>query len=571
MKILKNIIFLVSAIIAVTSCNEEEFLNEVRLDGLDENNAYVTYDNFQSGLVKNYDLVRYYFYTQSGYPEYSYDHQYGTDLVHSGQHSAGTRVGDYAVYLNPTSGPVNWHWKTSYRIIANSNTILTRSKEADLTDEQKTEIEAYARFFRGIGYRTLSYLYGGVPLVLDEVTEPKTDFVRASRTDVYEAMIEDFSFAANNMPQKSEVKPGEVSQEVANFFLAEAYVANGQFSEAVQAATKTINSSNVGLMYERFGTRMSESGDVYWDLFRRGNQNLSENKEGLWVIQFELDQPAGGLNSTSQSGPLWERHHPPLFRDAKRMDNASVKAGFQWPTSDYTGGRGIGWMIPTYHFTNIIWQSDFDNDMRNSEYNFPRKFLFNNPNGADDLQGVIFDSETNPECVNSLATTGQWPRNLYPYQTKSTTPGNHPDALYSNKETGLLLGAAGATYRDHYMLRLPEVYLIRAEAYLGMGQPDKAAADLNVIRRRANASDVSVGDVDIDYILDERMRELGIEEKRRLTLARLGLVYDRTKKYNPYNADDIESYNNLFPIPYGEIEKNPGAELAQNPGYAAGE
>lgn len=568
MNIIRNITLLFSTILVLVSCNEEEFLKEARLDGLDENSAYITFENFKSGLIKNYELTRYYFYTASNYPAYSYDQMYGTDLAHSGQHSAGERFGDYAVYLNPTSGPVNWHWQTSYRIIANSNTLITRSKDAELTDDEKIEIEAYARFFRGIGYRTLAYLYGGVPLILDEVSEPKTDFVRASRTEVFQAMIEDFDFAAKNMPHKSEVKPGEISQEVAHFYLAEAYVANGQYSEAVEAATQTINSSDVALMTERFGTRKDELGDVYWDLFRRGNQNLVENKEGLWVIQFELDQPAGGLGSTSQSGPLWERHHPPLFRDAKRMDDAGTKAGFQWPTSDYTGGRGIGWMIPTYYFTNTIWESDFNNDMRNSEYNFPRKFVFNNPNGSADLQGLIFDAETNPECVESLNSTGMWPRNLYPYQTKTTTPGNHPDALYANKETGLLLGAAGATYRDFYMLRLPEVYLIRAEAYLGMKQLDKAAADLNVIRDRANASNVDPEKVDIDYILDERMRELGLEEKRRLTLGRLGLVYDRVKIANPYNADDIQLYNNLFPIPYGEIEKNTGAVLEQNEGYA---
>jgi hypothetical protein len=567
MKLLKHIFLLTGVFLAVIACDEEQFLKEARLDGLDENSAYVTYENFKSGIIKNYELTRYYFYTASNYPAYSYDQMYGTDLAHSGQHSAGERFGDYVVYLNPTSGPVDWHWKTSYRIIANCNTLIARSKKSGITDEQKTEIEAYARFFRGIGYRTLSYLYGGVPLVLEEITEPKTDFVRATRKEVYDAMIADFNFAATHMGAKNEVKPGEITKEVANFFLAEAYVANGQFSEAVQAATKTIESPNVGLMKQRFGTRKDEPGDVYWDLFRRGNQNLTENKEGLWVVQFELDMPAGGLGSTSQSGPLWERHHPPLFRDAKRMDDAGVKAGFQWPTSDYTGGRGIGWMIPTYYFTNTIWASDFENDMRNSQYNFPRKFLFNNPNGAADLQGVVFDAETNPECVASLNSTGMWPRNLYPYQTKSTTPGNHPDALYANKETGLLLGAGGTTYRDHYMLRLPEVYLIRAEAYLGMGDKSKAAADLNEIRNRANASPVSAADVDIDYILDERMRELGIEEKRRLTLSRLGLVYERVKSTNPYNADDIQPFNNLFPIPYGEIEKNTGAVLEQNPNY----
>ena len=43
--------------------------------------------------------------------------------------------------------------------------------------------------------------------------------------------------------------------------------------------------------------------------------------------------------------------------------------------------------------------------------------------------------------------------------------------------------------------------------------------------------------INMDYILDERMRELGIEEKRRLTLMRTGLLYDRVMKCNPYYAN----------------------------------
>ena len=72
-------------------------------------------------------------------------------------------------------------------------------------------------------------------------------------------------------------------------------------------------------------------------------------------------------------------------------------------------------------------------------------------------------------------------------------------------------------------------------------------------------------EIDIDFILDERLRELNFEEKRRLTLARLGLVYERTIQYNPFVT--MESYHNLYPIPFSEIERNTEAELEQNSGY----
>lgn len=87
-----------------------------------------------------------------------------------------------------------------------------------------------------------------------------------------------------------------------------------------------------------------------------------------------------------------------------------------------------------------------------------------------------------------------------------------------------------------------------------------------MVRARANASPVLPGAVNIDYILDEWMRELGIEKKRRLTLMRLGVLYDRVKRFNPYYSHIQERFN-LFPIPSAEIERNRSAKLEQNPGY----
>lgn len=50
--------------------------------------------------------------------------------------------------------------------------------------------------------------------------------------------------------------------------------------------------------------------------------------------------------------------------------------------------------------------------------------------------------------------------------------------------------------------------------------------------------------VTLDYILDERMRELGVEERRRITLMRMGKLYDRVMKCNPYYAKEMKSIMN---------------------------
>jgi len=136
------------------------------------------------------------------------------------------------------------------------------------------------------------------------------------------------------------------------------------------------------------------------------------------------------------------------------------------------------------------------------------------------------------------------------------------------------------------MFRLAETYLLRAEAFARLNMFDKAADDINVVRNRANATPVTASELNttgvsgvagIDYILDERIREFGIEEKRRLTLGRLGedIFYNRVTAYNPYYsgaygtraAVNFSKTYTLYAIPQTVIDANKDAVLTQNPGY----
>ncbi len=539
------------------SC-EESFLDEEAKDFNSGNNSFETYNDFNLVLNNLYWLTRRQFFTRD--ENRPMDFLYGTDLVIDGEpFQSINRHWPMRAAYDPTSDIVNDHWKLSYRVVNQANTLISRINDSGMSDEEKILIEARARFFRAFGYRALVYLYGGVPLVTEEVTGPKDDFIRATKEEVLDQVIEDLAFAANNLPSKSELLPGEVNNLAAYHYLAEVYIARGAYQEAVDAASTVIDDAGTALMQNRFGTRATEQpGDVYWDLFRRGNQNLPENTEAIWVIQIEEDVEGGGAITTGgHSGFRLERHHAPFLRNLR----INGESPFAWPYSGYLGGRGIGWAISTTYFSDVIWQSDWDNDIRNANHNFVREFVANNPSSA--LFGDTISTQSPPPGVIVPS------RSFYAYQTKATTPNNHPSNLYANPESGELKTGAGGTYTDQYMIRLAETYLLRAEAYLGLNNQGNAAADINVVRRRSNASDVVPGNVDIDYLLDERMRELGVEEKRRLTLMRLGLLYDRVKDHNPFYdvADGIEERYNVWPIPAIEIEANIGAELEQNPGY----
>jgi hypothetical protein len=78
---------------------------------------------------------------------------------------------------------------------------------------------------------------------------------------------------------------------------------------------------------------------------------------------------------------------------------------------------------------------------------------------------------------------------------------------------------------------------------------------------------VTASDITMDFILDERARELIGEENRRMTLVRTGTLLQRVKKLNIIENTTIQPYNSLLPIPQSEIDLNNQAVLTQNPGY----
>ena len=201
--------------------------------------------------------------------------------------------------------------------------------------------------------------------------------------------------------------------------------------------------------------------------------------------------------------------------------------------------------------------------MRNDSCNIVRDFIVRNPK-SDHYGKWLFKDDLPVRMASVNDTT----RNMYPWITKTSTPGKQPAEAFLEDQTVVGgLSWSHVAFRDVYAIRLAETYLLRAEAYLGMGDQQMAADDINVVRNRAEAPPVDATAVDIDYILDERARELVLEELRLLTLTRLGKLVERAQKYNSVNGVTYLDHHNLWPIPYSEIEKNLEGDLKQNPGY----
>ena len=79
--------------------------------------------------------------------------------------------------------------------------------------------------------------------------------------------------------------------------------------------------------------------------------------------------------------------------------------------------------------------------------------------------------------------------------------------------------------------------------------------------------EVTAADIDMDFLLDERIRELVGEESRRFTLVRTGKYVERVRKYNAAIADKVNENHALWPIPQAILDANREGEFPQNPGY----
>lgn len=549
---------IIAAAFLTVSCNEKLFLDESPKSFLSPENAYITIDDYNMALNGLYAKVRDNFYNSG--QNNCFEFFMSTDVAKNARGN-NNFMGNMSNWCTPQQANIKNVWEREYKLIANANTVITRIQNSNLTEEQKKSITAESKFFRAFGYRTLVYLFGGVPLILDEVTSPRYDYTRATKTAILDAMKADFLEAAEVLPEITDVKDGRISKQVAGFYLAETLMSLGESDKAVPYLTSIISDPAISLMKTRFGSHKNDEGDVFWDLFRVKNQNRgSGNTEALWVIQMEADVIGGFLTTTSYRPWYLERFAAPVSYSLTDPEGKNAMLCTNGRSTLNIGGRGVANLNNTDWWLNDLWESDWSNDIRNSKWNIVRDIVYDNPKSKYYGKSAIA-----PETYSKKLKTDKW--RWYPWPSKITTPGDHPAALYQNEEQLSLKSTAGATYLDQYMLRLPEVYLLRAEAHLNLGKKDLAAGDINAVRERAQAKPVADADVTLDYILDERAREMVYEEFRRITLGRVGKYVERVRKCNSFNAPQMEDKMELWPIPYSFIEANKDAKIEQNPGY----
>jgi hypothetical protein len=535
------IVILLITILFATGCDKSK-LDETPKGTYSPENLYVSSSGFNAGVNALYDAVR----KERNFQRRLPSMLVGTDLCYGAlTHSDWTELTNYSS-LSPSFLPGNDCWAECYKTIAWANLIIEKAQNDNVkwtNTDDKARFTAEARFFRAYNHNLLTCLFNDIPIVNKFYAEPKLDFTRNPQKDVLAFVKEDLIYAAANLPSNpATVERGRLTKFTALHLLAQVYIHLGEYTNAIKAAQDVIDGP-FQLMTARFGAQVNNpSGNVFNDLFLEKNVDYRDgNRETIWVMKAQYGAIGGSTvgQFASQMGDWSRRDLVAFYQNVPGLKIA-----------DSLGGRGIGRVGPTAAFLNLYGPGD----MRNENNNIRRNWYYNNaatlPAGKKLGDLVTFD----PAASNFITMTTI---NMYPTVTKFDfgVQGRGGPETYLGMD------------KDRAQYRLAETYLLLAEAKLLNNDKAGAAIALNAVRSRSKALSVSGAEVNMNFILDERARELYGEEFRRITLARTGMFLERVKAMNPQVAASVADKNKFFPIPQTVIDGNPGAKFPQNPGY----
>jgi hypothetical protein len=545
MKKIKIILFITTLSLLMGACGEDYLLEKPK-DVIAADLLYKDVNGFNAGLsgLYSYVLCERKTMGSGNVNTFSTATIQGTDIAWAFQWLGPWNNGFNELYrMTPEVGILYQIWNWLYTTINAANTIIERAENPDVnwgggTDAEneaiKNDVIAQARLIRAWSYRHLTNMWNNIPLKTDESNGNNItyDWMPTPRAEVEAQMEEDWKFAEQHLPDVQSA-PGKVSKAVAQHYLAELYLIQKKYADAETYAKKVTESGNFPLATERYGVEASKPGTPYTDIFIDGNVNRNEGNTGvLWSFQREY-QVIGGENHSNMR--RWMVY--PYFYKWK---------GINLEVTIERGGRPMaGVTLTSYAVTNF---GPIGADDRGSKFALAKYYILTER-----------DKISNPDYAPGDTLWMDWsPENMVKKSRGHVSLKKFDWAIPEDVKIA-------KSYKDAPYLRVAETYLLLAEAYIGQKKLNDAANAINVVRRRAHAAEITAADVDIDFLLDERARELAFEVNRKYALVRNNKYVERVKKYNNLAAPYVAEQYSYLPIPQKVIDASP--EYPQNPGY----
>lgn len=557
------VILFISGFTGLTGC--KKFLTEQNLSGITSDNYYTNKAGYEALVNSCYASLKNIYNINPSLFEW------GTDVTTRGEielvsgaanEIPAIQLNEYKT-LSADNSPIATFFSAAYTGIQRCNTAVNRAQNIpDMTEALKAKRIAEAKFIRAYYYYLLVENFGGVPIVQDELTTPVTHFVPNTEQEIYDFMIKDLTDALPNLDEDpSKTDFGRITQAAVKNFLSLLYLTKGyksfgastDFEKSAQFAEDVISSPYYMLL------------PSFADVFKTGNE---QNKEIIFSIQYQAGQIGSGNGQNIMFGWRYWRE--------KGFDEVTGLVPYNRRRSDFMPTQFLYTLYNTQKdarydatFLSSLYATKDDGSVKKGDL----RYYFPYPDQPFAAADSIALKTTNPnveiirfdkwkQAFNNVGGLEKFPMVNKFYDPNAPLPGNNE------------FGWGGT--KDVFIFRIADTYLMAAEAYFKLGQLDKAAQKLNAVRARAAkpGQDLSIAsaNVTLDFILDERARELEGEYKRWLDLKRthkLARAFqnnDLTQMSNPGATEDQIAKYYLRPIPQSVIDRDTQG-YPQNSGY----
>jgi len=400
---------------------------------------------------------------------------------------------------------------------------------------QKTidQYRAEARFNRALYYYLLMDFFGNPPFAMPENIggDLPEQIGRVELFKWIESELKELS-ELSDMPNKGTVPypratKGSVWALLARMYLnAEVYTSTARWQDAKDAAAKVI-----GMGYKLH--------DNYHELFMQDNTTNGAAEEFIFAISYDKDQ-------TQSWGGTTHLVSATLSDAANAAIGAAVVGEGQLINPENWNGYHVADdYVARFQLVNVKWGGEG----------------FGYDRAASDKRAFFYNGGATKEFDNTTTDSG-W--RCWKFS-----------GLYSD---GHAISSSETNYKfssiDFPIFRLPEMYLIYAEADArlngGNVSDETAKGYIRQLRQRAGVDATTPSIMDLNWLLDERARELMWEGHRRVDLIRYGyftsMQFPWTLKGGvPNGKIALPEFRTIYPIIISDLNANP--KLVQNPGY----
>ncbi|MCD8080823.1 MAG: RagB/SusD family nutrient uptake outer membrane protein [Bacteroides sp.] len=574
MKKIYSIAFCALAVF-LTGCSD--FLDQDNRSNVPSDEFYKTQVGFESLTNSTYSTLR------DIYKSSSLLFIAGTDLYADGK-TQGVVMSQYT--FTADEGTVKDFYVDCYKGIQLANSVIAYG---EITEESNVRLQYIdeARFIRAWYYFVLVQQFGPVALNTTMFDAAEMSHERSTLAEIYTFLVGEFTYlssSSSHLLDRSAAGVGRANKEAALFYLAKVYLTRGWLDgtgyEAQEAnvaqASDFENASRVAeqLINNRLpAISLEEAFDI----------NNEENDEFFWSVQYSSIAVNDPVKDGSRQQALFGTYLGGSEKPKNKSTDGTIAPALRL---HQMYARGDGRLEQTFM---LEFHEDAYFDFYTSPTSTPIAFYYA-PWWATD-EDIVQWQANDPYGLKSgaiisktITEGGISPSNGAPasYKVRRSHDYGVPcirkfddytESSVSNRDIN-------CSMHDVVVARLGEAYLIAAEAYVKQNQPGEAARMINNLRKRPGTvkegfeaeMTVSANDMDMDFILDERAREMAGEYVRWTDLKR---THKLVEYATTYNEDGIAEsamkgpdgkYKILRPIPQASIDLNQ-AEVEQNPGY----